>query len=57
MSLVQDKSSESENNRDFEINQLEDLSFDVLETIIPELRYLNSNRPHEKHNFFKNICK
>ncbi|GAL64819.1 hypothetical protein JCM19300_3139 [Algibacter lectus] len=53
MSLVQDKSSESENNRDFEINQLEDLSFDVLETIIPELRYLNSNRPHEKHNFLK----
>ena len=53
MSLVQDKSSESENNRDFEINQLEDLSFEVLETIIPELRYLNSNKPQEKHNFLK----
>ncbi|MEL0650824.1 type VI secretion system contractile sheath protein TssC [Algibacter sp. TI.3.09] len=53
MSLIQDKSSESENNRDFEINQLEDLSYDVLETIIPELRYLNSNRPQEKHNFLK----
>ncbi|MDO7135891.1 type VI secretion system contractile sheath protein TssC [Algibacter lectus] len=53
MSLIQDKSSESENNRDFEINQLEDLGFDVLETIIPELRYLNSKRPQEKHNFLK----
>ena len=51
MSLNQDSIFEDGNNRDFENDQLSDFNFEVLEVIIPELKFMNPDRPKEKHNF------